>query len=224
MVDSNYGQASPFDGTHDLNVLQFIIRMALGQVSTLVPVKVTAVTTNGDVARPGTVDVQPLVKLIDGNGLATDPGIVNGLPWFRLGSGRCAVIIDPRVGDIGLVVCSDRDISSLVANNGTMSTPGSRRRFSLSDGVYIGGFLMDTPDCYVLFNEDGTIKVSDAKGNVLETSNTGFGLTGNVAVTGNISATGTIIAGRGGADQVNVQTHVHPTAALGAPSPPTPGT
>ena len=35
-------------------------------------------------------------------------------------------------------------------------------------------------------------------------------LTGNLAVTGNITATGSIIAGLGGADQVNLQTHKHP--------------
>jgi phage baseplate assembly protein gpV len=43
-------------------------------------------------------------------------------------------------------------------------------------------------------------------------------------ITGNVTVTGSIIAGFGGADQVNVQTHKHPTAAPGGPSPPTPGT
>ena len=37
-------------------------------------------------------------------------------------------------------------------------------------------------------------------------------------------ATGNITAGHGGGDSVGLQTHEHPTAAAGAPSPPTPGT
>ncbi len=224
MGESDYGQLQPQDTTHDTNVLDFMIRQALAQVSTMIPVKVVRVHGNGDVAKPGRVDVQPLVKLVDGNGNASDPGVINGLTWFRLGNKKWGVICDPQVDDVGFVVVAQRDISSVVANDGAMSTPGSSRRFRLSDGIYLGGILMAAPDAYLLLKEDGHFKLSDVDGNVLETSSSGFALTGNVAVTGNITATGTITAGQGGVDQVGLQTHQHPTAALGSPSAPTPGT
>lgn len=46
----------------------------------------------------------------------------------------------------------------------------------------------------------------------------------NLAVVGSITATQNITAGQGGADQVTLQGHKHPTAATGSPSSPTPGT
>lgn len=46
----------------------------------------------------------------------------------------------------------------------------------------------------------------------------------NLNVIGAITATQNVTAGEGGADQVTLQGHHHPTAATGAPSAPTPGT
>ena len=119
---------------------------------------------------------------------------------------------------------------------------GRRRRYNLADGVYVGGLLNAVPAATLWLKTDGTLNLTDAKGNVLSTSSSGFVFTGNVEVngtlkvddletgsdglnvTGAITATGNITAGYGGADQVGVQTHEHPTAATGSPSPPTPGT
>lgn len=55
-------------------------------------------------------------------------------------------------------------------------------------------------------------------------SASGIALNGNVTITGALTATGAITAGYGGADQVGLQTHTHPTAATGSPSSPTAGT
>jgi hypothetical protein len=41
---------------------------------------------------------------------------------------------------------------------------------------------------------------------------------------GNIATSGGVTAGAGGPDSVDLQTHEHPTAEPGSPSPPTPGT
>ncbi len=49
-------------------------------------------------------------------------------------------------------------------------------------------------------------------------------LMGNLTIMGNVTATGSIVAGQGGGDQVSLQTHKHPTAAMGGPSSPTPNT
>lgn len=59
------------------------------------------------------------------------------------------------------------------------------------------------------------------QGGIAITANDG---SGSIAVTGNLTVTGEITAGFGGGDSVTLQYHEHPTAATGAPSPPTPGT
>ena len=41
---------------------------------------------------------------------------------------------------------------------------------------------------------------------------------------GNLSTPGKVVQGQGTPDQIGLGTHMHPTAATGSPSPPTPGT
>lgn len=236
-----YGQQTPYDTAHPLNAISFIIRQMMARMDTMKLVQVVAVTGGGGaIAAAGTVDVQLLVNQVDGNFNATPHGVVHGIPWWRLQGGPNAIIADPQVNDIGYVVVSDRDISSVKANK-AQANPGSRRKHDVADGVYVGGCLNGAPTQYVAFTSSG-IKIVDLNGNMISLSSSGITITGNVtvtgtltadkletgeaglAVTGNISATGTITAGQGGADQVGLQTHEHPTAAAGAPSPPTPGT
>lgn len=219
-----YGQMTPFDTGSEFNVTAFIIRQMIARMSTMKLVRVEAVHSNGEVAAAGTVDVLPLVMLVDGNRNATAQGVVHGIPWWRLQGGAWAVICDPVVGDIGYVVVSDRDISAVKAT-GKPSPPGSLRKFDLADGVYVGGVLNAAPTSYVQLKEDGGLKIVDGHGNVLETSSTGFALTGNVLVTGSIQATGAVQAGHGTGDQIGLQTHLHTSGGSGSPtSVPTPGT
>lgn len=217
--DFGYGQQTPWNTTHEFNVLAFIVKQMIAQMDTMKLVKVVAVHSQGDVAVPPTVDVLPLVNQVDGFGNAVKHGTVYGLPVWRLQGGKCAIILDPAVGDVGYVICSDRDISAVKASPGNQVTPASFRKFDLADGVYVGGVLNAAPTCYVLIKQDGSLKIADGFGNVLVTSSNGFALTGNVAVQGTITATGNITAGQGGADQVTLQLHQH--SALNAP--PTPG-
>jgi hypothetical protein len=176
----------------------------------------------------GTVDVLPLVNQLDGNGNPVPHGKVFRLPYMRMQSGAWAVICDPSVGDIGIVVCSDRDISTVKSNSdGQQANPGSYRQFDLADGVYLGGILNALPSATMWLRSDGGLKIVDGFGNVLETSASGFALTpagGIMTVNGAIRATGSMIAGFGGVDAVGVQTHLHTSGDSGSPtSTPTPG-
>jgi len=219
MADGVFGQQQAQDGASDFNTLSFVIRTALGRVRTGVPVVVKAVH-GGGVGAPPTVDVQPLINAIDGQGNQTAHGTIVNLPVLRLQGGKNAIIIDPQVDDIGWLVIADRDTSALRKNQGKRSNPGSFRRFNLADGAYFGGFLNPAdPTQYVQFTTSG-IKIADKNGNVIELKSGQIAITGNVVVDGNISATGSITAGQGGADQVGLQTHTHPSNG----SPPTPGT
>ena len=237
MTDGQFGQQGTSDASTEFAVLAFIVRQALGKVRTGVVVKVLAVHGGGVGVAP-TVDVQPVVNQIDGIGTATAHGKIFNVPVARIQGGTNAIIIDPQVNDIGLMVVSDRDISAAKANNGAVSNPGSYRRHNLADGSYIGALLMPgTPNQYIIINTAG-IKIVDSHGNVIQTTSAGITMTdansNSIAMgssginlngvvidqSGNIKAPGGVTAGFGGADSVTLQHHVH----TGNNIVPTPGT
>lgn len=218
------GFQDPESTGSELAALTFLFQSLLAGKATATLVKVISVVTPATLGFSGTVSVQPLVQQIDGASNAYDHGPLYNLPYFQLQGGTNAVILPPVTNDLGLAVFCDHDISSVVAT-GAQAPPGSRRRFDMSDGVYFGMFPLFGPAAvqYVefLLNGGGITVVSPLAFNVTAPT---INLTGSVVVTGAITATGNITGGQGGADQVGLQTHKHPTAATGAPSSPTPGT
>lgn len=174
MSDVYYGQQQPSSGTSDLNAQQFIFQRLLTGVWTCMPVQVMAVTNDGGVSAIGTVDIQPLVHQIDGNGNATPHKTIYGANYLRVQGGKNAIILDPQVNDIGIAVFAQRDMSALKAsvsggqnqNSGVATVPGSRRTFSASDAIYLYTIMTltqnpdQTPDQYIQFNTDGIQVVS----------------------------------------------------------------
>lgn len=156
----------------------FLIWSILARISTATLVQVVKVTNDGDVSPVGFVDVRPLVNQVDGGNNATPHGVVYNLPYFRLQGGTDAIILDPKVDDIGLVIFADRDISS-VKTNKAKSNPGSRRRFDMADGVYLGGVLNGTPEQYVRFSTTGIDLVSPTKVTITAPEIDTFGLLKN---------------------------------------------
>lgn len=148
------GTQTPDSTSGEFNSLTFVITQLINRLATATPVKVIAVSNSGGLSPVGFVDIQPLVSQLDGFGNAVEHGVIHGCPYMRLQGGANAVILDPQVGDIGIAVFADKDISSVCANKGE-STPGSFRRFSMSDGMYIGGILNGTPSQYVQFSTSG---------------------------------------------------------------------
>ena len=183
MAEGYYGQLTDTDANDEFNSHTFHIRQQIAKVRTGIPVKVVAVN-GGGVAAPPTIDVQPLVTQIDSQGNATSHGVIHGIPVARTQGGASAIISDPVVGDVGYMVIADRDISSLKANAGAQSNPGSFRRHNLSDGVYVGAILNATaPSQYVQFVSGGGVKVVDSLGNSIVTGSSGVTITdkfGNV--------------------------------------------
>lgn len=150
MADGYQGAQSAGDGAGDFSAQSFLVRQILSRVNTCTMVKIVAVTNAGGLSPVGFVDVQPLVNQVDGAGNAVPHGVLHHLAYFRLQGGTNAVILDPQVGDIGIAVFADHDISSVVANKG-QANPGSWRRFNMADGLYFGGFLNAPPSQYVQF-------------------------------------------------------------------------
>jgi hypothetical protein len=254
-TDFGYGQLGPEDANDESNILHFVVRSILSRLSTVKVVQVQAVHAGtGTPPLAGTVDVLPMVSMVDGEGNVSPHGVVYGVPYFRLQAGPWAIIADPAVNDVGLMVCADRDISYLkqvFANTQPPNkpvNPGTFRMFDWADGIYFGGLFGAAPTAYFQLKSDGTLNITDAKGNVVQTSSSGFALTGNlkvtgtlevtqgitgdngVSVTGNVSATGTVtgttqvVAGSGGS-AVHLSTHTHSGVQTGAGTsgPPVPG-
>lgn len=141
-------------GGSEFNEQSFLVKQILStrNIATLVQVK--AVTNTGGLSPVGFVDVLPLVNQIDGDYNGVPHGVVHNLPYFRLQGGVNAIILDSQVGDIGVAVFADRDISSVKAKKG-QANPGSMRRSDFADGLYIGGFLNGAPTQFVQFSPAG---------------------------------------------------------------------
>ena len=141
-------------GTSQYNALQFMIQQALrGQINTAIPVKVTAVSGQY-------VSCIPLVTQVDGYGEAVSPAELYQLPFLRIQGGIAAIIADPVVGDIGLAVFAKADCSNVKQGTSEPQQPASFRKFSMSDGFYLGGFLNQTPQCYIEVKQDNTITIN----------------------------------------------------------------
>ncbi len=169
--ESGFSQQDPADSATPYNSDTFVTEQLIAKISTLKPVKVIAVK----VAAPGrgTVDVQPMVNQLDGNNRATPHGTVYGIPYRSWKYGKNAILADPVVGDEGVMVCADRDISAVKATN-DIAPPGSSRRYDVADGVYLGGmFGTDDPEQWVKFTDTG-IEVHDKNSNTITTSSTGI--------------------------------------------------
>lgn len=156
------GEADATSGGSPYNEHLFLIRQTLAEIGTTKLVKVINVTNSGGLSPVGFVDVQPLVNQLDGYDNAVEHGTVYNLPYFRLQGGTDAVILDPKPGDIGAALICDRDISAVKSTKG-QANPGSKRKFDVADGLYLGGYLNGVPQQYVQFSQAGISIVSPTK-------------------------------------------------------------
>lgn len=160
MTDRFYGQNEPTSANTEHNMVAFQIAQALKAVSTATICKVTKCTSQGSVGPIGKVNILPMVDMVDGIMQASQHVDVLELPYLRMQSGSKAIIMDPKEGDLGLVVFADRDTSA-VRKNKKQSSPGSARRFNMADGMYVGTVLSSgNPTSYVQFKDDGELEFS----------------------------------------------------------------
>jgi hypothetical protein len=186
MSGAVYNPSTPTSRNGSANEIDFAVRQILARVHTNTLVKVVAVNAPIGLAGMGSVDVQPLVNLVDGAGNATPQGTIYELLYFRMQGGTNAIIMDPAVGDIGMAGFCSRDISSVKANKAP-SNPGSFRRFSMSDGIFFGGMLNGVPSQYIILNSSGVQVVSPTAITLTAPTIT---LDGNVATTGTVTNNG----------------------------------
>jgi hypothetical protein len=192
------------------DAFEFIFRRLMAGVMTATIVRVEAVYNTGGVAPAGVVDLQPLVMQVDGQLIASPRPPVYGVPYGRIQAGANAVIMDPVVGDIGVAVFGDRDLSGVISTQG-QAAPGSNRRNSLSDALYVCSILgTKAPTQYVQFDAAG-ITVTSPQQITLNAP--------TVAVQGNLTVTEAVIAqGEVTGNSVELSQHVHPDVQSGSES------
>ncbi len=206
----------------DTNALQFLFQQLMSGKWTATLVRVIAVTNTGAVVPVGFVDVNPMVHQIDGDGTNVTPhGVISDIPYFRYQGGLNAIILDPEVGDIGIMVCASRDISAVKASKAP-NVPGSFRTFDPADGLYIGGFLNAVPTQYVRFSTDGIEMVSPTQIKLMAPDIQFVGPTHTTgAVTGDVTAIylGEVTAN--GGHTVSAHIHAQPADSHGDTEAPT---
>ena len=76
--------------------------------------------------------------------------------------------MNPRPGDVGVFVCSKRDISKISVSNKSPAPPDSTRSFSCSDAVMVGSIHTETPTYYISFEDDDKILIHAPAGVTIE--------------------------------------------------------
>ena len=206
------------DMASDAGKMSFIIRSALAKVRTALPVQVLAVSNSGGLSPVGTVNIQPLVNAVDGNGNSWPHGIIYNVPYMRIQGGGSGIIIDPQVNDIGIAVVCDRDISTVqnvgnsinsATGNNFTSAPGSNRKNDMSDMVYLMTMIGLAPTQYIQFNSTGITIHSPTKVTITAPSIASSGAwshTGAFTASGEVTANGT----------TPLHTHVHGGVTAGS--------
>lgn len=167
----------------EFNRISFIVQQAIReQVNTCLPCKVVG-------AENGYVDVLPLVTQISGKGEAVPPTTVHHIPYMRYHGGVCAVKLEPVVGDLGLMVISDKDCTSIRQGMSEPVQPASYRGTNLANGFYIGGFLNQSPTCVIELKQDNSIEITAS---------------GGVKIKGDVTVDGDVVA-----SNISLTTHKH---------------
>ena len=177
---TNYRASQSVGGAAEFEA---IVRSLMGKNHTLMLGEVMAITQEASsTAAVGYLSVRPMVFMVDGSNNNYDRATINNVPFFRLQAGGNAVILNPKVGDIGLIAYCERDIS-MVKRNKKQAAPNSRRQFNINDAVYLGGMLNGVPSQYIHFT-DNKIIVKAATEIVLDAP--------QVTATGKFTASGII--------------------------------
>jgi hypothetical protein len=172
--DGYQGIMDPVVPENEFNALSFLVNQILNKKWTATIALVKSVS-GGGVNGPAIVSLQPMVNMIDGSGNATSHGVISNVPALRLQGGSSAFIADPVVGDIGIMICASRDISSVIANRAP-ANPGSYRTFAAGDAMFVCGLLGSAASQFIQITADG-INVVFPGGISIALSSSGIELT-----------------------------------------------
>ena len=154
-----YSSANSLEGS-----IAFMIEQIMNRVNVCTPVQIVDVHTEGPFGVVGTVDVKPLIDQQTVLGELVEHTVIYGIPYIRLQGGASAFIADPVVGDLGICIFADRDISSF-KETGLEGVPPTFRTYDMADGIYIGGWNRNIdPVRYVAVNVEGITEQAGPSG------------------------------------------------------------
>lgn len=206
-----------YAGNSDYNAVNQQIEARIQQLETMFLGRVDSCQSSG-VAGSKTVGATPLTQMVDGNGNAYASPSYPALPHYRIQQGTAAIIMNPRPGDIGVFICSKRDISN-ISQGKQPGPPGSTRSFSPSDAVMAGSIHTEDPTYYIDFSDQDKIVIHAPAGITIETdskvtitASAGVEITApTTKVNGDLEVTGTIKSdGQITGAEINFNTHTHP--------------
>ena len=157
-----------YAGNSDYNAVNQQIEARIQRLETMFLGRVDSCQSSG-VAGSKTVGATPLTQMVDGNGNAYASPSYPALPHYRIQQGTAAIIMNPRPGDLGVFVCSKRDISN-VSPGKQPGPPGSTRSFSPSDAVMVGSIHTQTPTYYIDFTDLDKIVIHAPAGVTIESN------------------------------------------------------
>ena len=196
------GNATHSDLINKYNSLIFMIRQQILGINTAELVQVK--TVNAD----NTVDVLPLLRLATAQGNFQDTSVIYNIPFIKIQGGKNLLDITPEVGDIGLVVYCQRDLSNILLNK-TQTNPASNRSYSCYDGVYIASImsLNQQPENFIKINSEG-VNITTASNVIVNASKATINC--DLQVNGQITASDTITGSDClTASGISLQNHTH---------------
>jgi|GEM_PF-482355 hypothetical protein len=149
---------------NDTNAVAFFFEQRLKNLHTALPVRVLEVFPQnpGPEKRgpygTGFVNVTLEIDQVDNEDKAIKTQPAYNLPYSRIQGGECALVIDPKPGDVGWAIFCERDISKFKRTR-RRSLPDSLRMHSQADGIYLGGILNVQPRLYIQVREDGGVVI-----------------------------------------------------------------
>ena len=207
MANSAYvGLQRISDQASDFSATSAIVRRIIAGMGGPTIVQVVKVDSGTGLNPVGFVDIQILVQQQTGDGKVSSHGTIHNVPYCRIQGGKRAFIIDPEVGDLGLAVICNRDISN-VKTAKAEAPPGSFGVFQHSDAIYLGGLLNGTPAEYCGW-VDGDFHIKSAGKVIIDATSVSINCdmqTQNISATGDVTATGDVKA-----DSISLTTHTHP--------------
>jgi len=133
-----------------------VLNIAKHYSQTAYPCKVVAVH---EYATHILVDVDPLIQQLTTVGEPIATKTIYGLLVQRIQMGLCAIIIKPKIGDIGTAKICHSDISGFKSNGGKKSPPLNNQQNSYSNAIFeIGQTFSDAATTYIKV-EDGKVTV-----------------------------------------------------------------
>lgn len=111
------------------------------------------------------VDVEPQIMIVGSDDKALPRAEIKGVPVVTSGAGNFLITFPMKVGDLGWIEASDRDIS-LFKQSYASSKPNTRRMHDFSDSKFVPdimtNFTMESEDsdAMVIQNRDGSVKIS----------------------------------------------------------------